>query len=743
MRFCLTLDSIFQFMKISFFAHSTVIRSAWVVCFLSLAPFLFAQQTTQPGSYCGTDAVNARYLDEHPEARVASEAFEQLYQSILANPETLQRFRKSASVNPDDMGSAALKYTIPVVVHVIHNGGPENITDAQVRSAFPRINEDFRRMPETEGWGAGVDYQVEFELASKDPSGNAHSGINRIQSALTDHLLNSQQSALKNLSKWDQNKYLNIWIVKSINGNVLAYATYPVQGNNADDGVVCTYWCWGTTGAVDASRDLCRVPVHEIGHWLALAHPFESNSSSPSVTGCNGLPNASCTSQGDRVCDTPPVAAASFGNPARKNSCQEPGIDRPDRTRNYMDYTDDPYKDEFTVGQLMRSHLALENDISRRQLYTQNNMQAVGVGPYRLPEANFVALNRYPCVNTPVQFVDWSNGHASSWSWSFPGGTPATASVRNPSVTYAAPGTYDVTLTVTNLTGSSPAFSKTGYIVVTDQSITFPMKEDFSATTFPPAGWRVHNPDGGVTFVRNSAISAFGSTGGSARISQFTYRSYDHRDELHTPVLNFSGAVQPMLYFSVAYTPYATGLYSDTLEVYASDDCGGTWTQVFRMGGEDLMTNSAPQTTTFNPSATEWIVANADLSAYAGKNNVRIKFESVNGYGNNLYLDDIEFREPWAVNVQQDWLQDARAFVSPNPFSGNATLHVFSPKSEEVEVRLLDINGRVVKSFGSWMLTAGKNEMALDATGVAGGVYTALIQTPEGVARQVRLVITR
>jgi len=715
-------------MKIRIYAIRPFVLRTLALCLLSISFSVYGQ--THP--FCGTDAVYEQHLSTHPEAAVEREAFEQLYQSLLQ----ARTAAKKASFNPDDHGSAALKYIIPCVVHVIHNGGVENITDAQVKSAFARINEDFRRMPETKGWGAGPDFQMEFELASKDPSGNPHSGINRIQSALTNHNLDTQQGTLKALSKWDQNKYMNIWIVKSINSNVLAYATFPQNGGNSNDGIVCSYYCWGTTGAVDASRALCRVPVHEFGHWLALYHPFQP--SGTSSTGCPTNSTTPCASQGDRVCDTPPVSAANFGNPARKNSCQE-SSDRPDRTRNYMDYSDDPYKDEFSIGQLTRSHLAMENDNSRRQLYTEANLQATGVGKYRLPEANFVAYNRYPCLNTPVQFVDWSNGQASAWSWSFPGGTPATSNLRNPVVTYATAGSYDVILTVTNQTGSSQAFTKTGYIQVNDQSVSFPMKQDFNGNDFPPAGWRLHNPDASVTFVKLTGISAFGSTGNSARISQFTYRAYDQRDELITPPLNLSNAVKPMAYFSLAYTQHSD-LYSDTLEVYASDDCGGTWTQVFRVGGADLTTNSGPQTSTFTPGAADWIVGNADLSAYAGKTNVMVKFESVNGYGNNLYLDDIEVREPWAVSSQADFVNETKVFTSPNPFTQSLTLHIQSPVNEEVAVVVQDVTGRTVCNVGQFLVTPGKNEFSLSPTGIAPGVYFVQVKTSAGLTQTIKVV---
>jgi PKD repeat protein len=69
-------------------------------------------------------------------------------------------------------------------------------------------------------------------------------------------------------------------------------------------------------------------------------------------------------------------------------------------------------------------------------------------------------------VNTPVQFSDQTTGGViNSWTWSFPGGSPSTSSVANPVVTYAQPGTYAVSLTVSDGINLS-SFQDTAYITV-------------------------------------------------------------------------------------------------------------------------------------------------------------------------------------------------------------------------------------------------------------------------------------
>lgn len=69
-----------------------------------------------------------------------------------------------------------------------------------------------------------------------------------------------------------------------------------------------------------------------------------------------------------------------------------------------------------------------------------------------------VAVTEVDCGRQRVQFEDYSTlrHESAAWSWSFPGATTVSSTtVRNPVVTYATPGTYSVTLTVTNPYGTS------------------------------------------------------------------------------------------------------------------------------------------------------------------------------------------------------------------------------------------------------------------------------------------------
>jgi len=83
------------------------------------------------------------------------------------------------------------------------------------------------------------------------------------------------------------------------------------------------------------------------------------------------------------------------------------------------------------------------------------------------PTASFMADATSGCAPFTVNYSDLSSANTTSWSWTFPGGTPSTSTAANPVVEYSASGTYSVILTASNAAGVNTT-SETNYIVVTD-----------------------------------------------------------------------------------------------------------------------------------------------------------------------------------------------------------------------------------------------------------------------------------
>ena len=92
---------------------------------------------------------------------------------------------------------------IPVVVHIIHNGGSNNISDAQVHDAMRIINLDYKKLNSdtsqviSEFTDIVANVGLEFKLAKLTPDGECTKGITRTYSELT----NSAGENVKDLVK--------------------------------------------------------------------------------------------------------------------------------------------------------------------------------------------------------------------------------------------------------------------------------------------------------------------------------------------------------------------------------------------------------------------------------------------------------------------------------------------------------------------------------------------------------------
>jgi PKD repeat protein len=142
------------------------------------------------------------------------------------------------------------------------------------------------------------------------------------------------------------------------------------------------------------------------------------------------------------------------------------------------------------------------------------NHYAVGSAvPGTPPTADFAANPVTGVAPLTVAFTDQSSGNPTSWRWDF--GDGATSTIQNPTHTYAAPGTYTVSLTATNVAGSNTA-TRTDLVTSTPPS---PPTADFSASptsggapldvTFSdqssgdPTGWSWDFGDGASSTAQN------------------------------------------------------------------------------------------------------------------------------------------------------------------------------------------------------------------------------------------------
>lgn len=343
--------------------------------------------------------------------------------------------------------SATAAYTIPVVVHIIHQNGPENISAIEVAQGIQNMNDAYANTgyydPQT-----GVATDIAFCLAVQDPQGNFTTGINRMVSPLTNVTLETQDAALKGLIQWDPTQYMNIWLVAEITSisagsGVAGYATFPGSHGSPLDGIVEEARYFGS------SQDNSKVTAHEVGHYLGLYHTFQG-----------GCVNQNCLLDGDHVCDTPPdgsVATVPCGSTI--NTCQTDADDlsannpfrpiangglgdQPDQFQNYMDYGYQSCQNTFTQGQANRMYTFLTGP--RASLLNAISCVSPCLNPI---SAAFTPSSILVNVGSSVTFTNSTTG-ANTYDWTSNG--TSFSSALSPSFTFNVAGTFLIKLVATN-----------------------------------------------------------------------------------------------------------------------------------------------------------------------------------------------------------------------------------------------------------------------------------------------------
>ncbi|MCD6019717.1 MAG: domain containing protein [Bacteroidetes bacterium] len=618
---------------------------------------------------------------------------------------------------------------IPVVIHVIHDGGTNNISDAQIQSQIDVLNEDFRKKAGTNGFGNGVDTDIEFCLAKKDPLGKCTNGIVRVKSGLTNHQT-YQRGQLSLLSYWDNTRYLNIYVVKNINNGsgTVGYASFP-GGPSNEDGIVVRHDYFGKTGTAAAS--LGRTTSHEIGHWFGLYHTF------------NGGCGVDTCADGDIVCDTPPAANPNYGCPVI-NSCFNEVPDVNDQIQNYMDYSNDNCKNMFTNGQKQRMQatlLSLRSDIWQPWNIDSTGCDSGFVNSNCNVIADFVSLNPDICVGSSIIFYNRSQNNPTSYQWFFQGGTPAMSSIANPTVSYLSIGSYQVKLITTNSYGTD-SLILSNYINVTTPPVgqSLPYAENFESVTFPPNGITIDNPDGGITWERDTIATAYQGVA-SAKINNLINTNYGQSDAMVLPGLDFTSfAGTPYLIFKWAYAKSDPN-YSDEMIVLVSKDCGVTWTQVFYRTGTALTTGSTQATPYIPNPGTVWKIANIGLLAYATYSNVLIKIVNVTDGGNNLYIDNINIGALMTGITESN--QPSNDFVIyPNPAKSLFSVEYILEKKTDVSMQITDVLGREIFTLYPEAQEAGLHHEEVNASLFQTGIYTISLKTGEQISNK-KLIISK
>ena len=639
-----------------------------------------------------------------------------------------QAFENLLLAKKGDYSTKAIEYTIPVVFHVLHNGGEENISKEQIMSALSILNRDYAMLnPDTISVQAPFQSirskaDIKFVLATKAPNGACFSGITRTLSPQTtngedgDAQVNAIVAGNDVYNgNWPGNKYLNIFICKDI-GGAAGYTFNPGSWSASDMGngiwVLSTYVGDIGTSSPYTSRTL----THEVGHWLNLSH----------VWGGTNNPGVSCGN--DAVADTPACigSTACFLN---SNSCNSDnaywGFDQVDNVENYMDYS---YCSKmFTAGQVSRMRTALTiSSTGRANVVSAANLAAVGANTTPvLCSAKFSAPRRVICAGESIQFSDESFNAVSGWNWSFTGGSPATSTVQNPTVTYNTPGTYAVQLEATDGTSSNTA-NIAGYITVLPAPTGIPYYESFETfTSFASPNWFVTN-NGGNPWTVTTTVGRTGTN--SAKLQNFG-QTEAQMDELESHSIDLSGitsATNATLSFRYAYRK-RTSADTDVLKLFITKDCGEVW-DVRKTLTATTMSGSNLAASQWTPTPADWITVHVTnvTSAYWNEN-FRFKFQFTAGGGNNVYLDDINIYAGAPSDELVLGLADFGSFqdfnLFPNPAENELQISFSSQTgNNSLEFTVTDLSGKLIKSIPV-NAQEGSNLVFIETSDLSAGTY--------------------
>lgn len=288
--------------------------------------------------------------------------------------------------------------------------------------------------------------------------------------------------------------------------------------------------------------------------------------------------------------------------------------------------------------------------VSHKGTLAQNQAQAYSLiisGIANMPKADFTVSNRFPCTGQTITFTDQSSGAGITsrvWYFIAPNGQVTTSTALNPSIVFSQAGNHNVALRVTNVAGTDSVFLP-NHIVC--GGFVLPFLENYEPTSGTRMLWNTDNPNNDTTW-RLVSVTNKDSGEWAYRISLNQYGPtgfIDRRDRIISPIISTRGFDNPTLQFDHAYQRHP--LRNDSLVVwYTTAGCNAnpTWIRLASYGGPTFATVPDDSVFFVPQNADQWCSTNCRSIllpvAARNANNLRFRFESVNRYGNNIYVDN-------------------------------------------------------------------------------------------------------
>ncbi|MDG1330865.1 MAG: M43 family zinc metalloprotease [Crocinitomicaceae bacterium] len=698
----------------------TILSALGILAFSAIS--LSQTQTTQIDPTNVREGESVEYCKTHKKK-----------QELLLNPAAVASFAQDEVIRQQEEANGVpvpkgTVYYIPTVFHVLHNGGIENISDEQIMDALSILNRDYRLLNADANnvnaafQGLPADVEIEFRMATIAPNGACFNGITRTQSALSNDGSSgtAQVQAIINGNdvyngQFPGDEYMNIFICGDIDG-AAGYTYTPSNwiGTSMANGIWVLHNYVGSIGT--SSTFTSRTLTHEAGHWLNLEHPWGGN---------NNPGNASSCSTDDGVSDTPNTIGVTSCNQNEATCGPLANVE------NYMDYS---YCSKmFTPGQVTRARNAITSGVGgRSNLITSGNLAATGAtGSVYLCSAEFEADRTTICAGNTINFDDQSFNAVNGWTWTFTGGTPATSTSENPSVTYNTPGLYTVTLNSTDGTNNDTE-TKTSYIRVLPAAASIPFYEGFESysTLNNIEPWEVINPAGNAWQLHTGT----GHTGNKcAKIVNFGQTAGNFDDLISSPIdlSSINSTTGMTMSFRYSYVQrYSSN--SEVLKVYVTPNCGENWAPRKTLSGTQL--SPTAQNSAWTPtSQADWTTVHmTNITSAYWTDQMRARFEFKSDGGNNIYLDDINIyagapSDVIVADVAENGFDIEALSVFPNPTEEDLNIRFTLKSADQANLIVQDVTGKITQS-ATINATEGSNLVLMNTADLASGMYFLNVQ---------------
>ncbi len=342
--------------------------------------------------------------------------------------------------------------------------------------------------------------------------------------------------------------------------------------------------------------------------------------------------------------------------------------------------------------------------------------------PVATPIVTLLNQGLNPLTSCVIQY-QINGGAFNNFPWTGNLNQGQTVDITLPSITLSA-GANTISVTVinpnngTDENNNNNSISFQANLIDVGLAAGVPYINYLTNATFPYAGWQLNNPDADITWEQTTVTNG----GGVLKYDCYNYNAAGEEDDFITSPFQLSNFTSFSLKFKVAHRRYSNN-YTDGLKVSIATDCDGPWTEVYNKSGANLATASNSTQDYLVPSLSEWRQECVDVSDFA-LSNVLVKFTGVNGYGNNIFVDDIEVvnTDCQGVVSLEERNQTHQVSIYPNPSGSKATLSMTGWLDNKLSVEVFNMLGEKVISMEG-LSVSGNYNISLDATGLSNGIY--------------------